>query len=133
MARMSSSNFNCTAVLSRFWVFWIRNTIRKVTIVVLVLMTSCQVSLNPNNGPVTAQPTMTIAARRNASGWPMARAVLVAKRPKNERWDIGLLSSRGVVPSFPHREMPALRKILRLRLDDELADHLGGRAVERLH
>jgi len=36
-------------------------------------------------------------------------------------------------PLFPHREMPALWKTLRLRLDYELADHLGGRAVERLH
>jgi len=28
----------------RFWVFWIRNTIRKVTTVVAVFTTSCQVS-----------------------------------------------------------------------------------------
>ena len=40
---------------SRFCVFWIRNTIRNVTIVVPVLMTSCHVSLKPNSGPVTAQ------------------------------------------------------------------------------
>ena len=32
-------------MVSRFCVFWIRNTIRNVTIVVDVLMTSCQVSL----------------------------------------------------------------------------------------
>ena len=32
------------AAVSRFWVFWRRNTIRKVTMVVLVLMMSCQVS-----------------------------------------------------------------------------------------
>src|SRR6266511_2213543 len=58
--------------------------------VVLVLMTSCQVSLNPKKGPVTAQPTMISTARRKASGSPMALAAPVAKRPKNERWYIGL-------------------------------------------
>ena len=36
---------------SRFCVLWMRNTIRKVMIVVPVLMTSCQVSLNPKDGP----------------------------------------------------------------------------------
>ena len=43
-ARMSSSSFRCSALASRFWVFWMRKTIRKVTIVVPVLMTSCQFS-----------------------------------------------------------------------------------------
>ena len=42
------------AAVSRFCVFWIRNTIRNVTMVVPVLMTSCQVSLKPNSGPVTS-------------------------------------------------------------------------------
>ena len=31
-------------VASRFWVFWIKNTIRNVMMVVPVLMTSCHVS-----------------------------------------------------------------------------------------
>ena len=44
LTRISSSSLACSAALSRFWVFWIRNTIRKVTIVVPVLMISCQVS-----------------------------------------------------------------------------------------
>lgn len=35
----------CMAAPSRFWVFWIRKTIRNVMIVVPVLMISCQVSL----------------------------------------------------------------------------------------
>jgi hypothetical protein len=35
-----------SAALTRFCVFWIRNTIRNVTIVVPVLMASCQVSEN---------------------------------------------------------------------------------------
>jgi len=43
-ARSSSSILRCRAWLSRFWVFWIRNTIRNVTMVVEVLMMSCQVS-----------------------------------------------------------------------------------------
>ena len=34
-----------TPSVSRFWVCWMRKTIRKVTIVVEVLITSCQVSL----------------------------------------------------------------------------------------
>jgi len=42
---MISSSLSCIASLSRFWVFWIRNTIRNVTIVVAVLITNCQVSL----------------------------------------------------------------------------------------
>ena len=42
-ARSSSSSFRCIARVSRFWVFWIRNTIRKVTMVVPVLITSCHV------------------------------------------------------------------------------------------
>ena len=33
-----------TDFASRFWVFWIRNTMRNVTMVVPVLMISCQVS-----------------------------------------------------------------------------------------
>ena len=52
---ISSASLSCNAIVSRFWVFWIRNTIRKVTIVVEVLITSCQVSLNPKNGPLIAQ------------------------------------------------------------------------------
>ena len=43
-ARISSSSLAWMAAPSRFWVFWIRNTIRKVMIVVEVLITSCQVS-----------------------------------------------------------------------------------------
>jgi hypothetical protein len=45
VAIISSSSFNCSASVSRSCVAWIRNTIRNVTIVVLILMTSCRVSL----------------------------------------------------------------------------------------
>ena len=44
IARSSSSSLAWIAAPSRFCEFWIRNTIRKVTIVVPVLITSCQVS-----------------------------------------------------------------------------------------
>src|SRR6266705_4264160 len=44
MARITSSNFKWMARASRFCVFWIRKTMRKVTIVVPVLIISCQVS-----------------------------------------------------------------------------------------
>src|SRR6185436_8266197 len=50
------------------------NTIRKVIIVVLVLITSCHVSENPNNGPLTAHPTINSNATRNDQGDPIARA-----------------------------------------------------------
>src|SRR5436190_22603637 len=55
-----------------------RKTIRKVTMVVAVLITSCQVSLNPKIGPVKAQITMVKRAIPNASGWPAARALFRA-------------------------------------------------------
>src|SRR5829696_2384911 len=64
MAWINSSSFRCTASASRFWVFWIRKTIRNVTIVVPVLMTSCQVSEKPKNGPETAHTRMTPTAAR---------------------------------------------------------------------
>ena len=61
-ARISSSSLAWMAAESRFCVFCTRNTIRKVTMVVPVLMTSCQTSEKPKIGPVTAQTT-TSAAR----------------------------------------------------------------------
>ena len=65
---------------SRFWVFWIRNTIRKVMMVVLVLMISCQVSLNLKIGPVAAQTTITASASMKVAGLPLRRAAAFAKR-----------------------------------------------------
>src|SRR4029450_1364705 len=91
IARINSSNFTWIASASRFWVFWIRKTIRKVTIVVPVLMTSCQVSLNPKSGPVRAHARITATARPNASGLPVARAVPLAKRVNQEVGFSGLL------------------------------------------
>ncbi len=45
IARMISSSLIWIASESRFWLAWMRNTMRKVTMVVPVLMVSCQVSL----------------------------------------------------------------------------------------
>ena len=45
VAKISSSSLSWRASVSRFWVFWIRKTIRNVMIVVPVLITSCHVSL----------------------------------------------------------------------------------------
>ena len=67
---ISSDSLSWIASVSRFWVCWIRNTIRNVTIVVEVLITSCQVSLKPNSGPVSAQTITNVVAVRKASGWP---------------------------------------------------------------
>ncbi len=52
---------------------------RKVTMVVPVLITSCQVSLKPNSGPVTNQTTITAAASMKVLGRPLVRAMLFAK------------------------------------------------------
>src|SRR5512132_341284 len=51
------------------------NTMRKVMMVVAVLITSCQVSLKSNRGPVTTQTTMTPTARVKVIGRPLARAL----------------------------------------------------------
>jgi hypothetical protein len=41
---MSPSNFAWIAALSRFWEFWITNTIKKVMTLVTVLAMSCHAS-----------------------------------------------------------------------------------------
>ena len=51
---------------------------RKVTIVVPVLMTSCQVSLKWKIGPLMIQAPTTLAARPKHSGWPVKRAARLA-------------------------------------------------------
>jgi hypothetical protein len=64
------------AMASRFWVFWIKKTIRKVTIVVPVLMISCQVSEKSKIGPVTTQMIIIVTAMINAQGVPTIWEVL---------------------------------------------------------
>jgi hypothetical protein len=51
-------------------VFWTRNTIRKVTIVVPVLMTSFQVSEKPNTGPESDQSNTVEHATAKDVGVP---------------------------------------------------------------
>src|SRR5947209_17258191 len=60
-----------------------RKTIRKVTIVVPVLMTSCQVFEKPKSGPLPAQMRITTNASRNAQADPTIAAVCSANRRKN--------------------------------------------------
>ena len=55
---------------------------RNVTMVVPVLMTSCQVSEKSKSGPVIAQTTITVTARMNAQGDPVASDVALAKDRK---------------------------------------------------
>src|SRR3954452_7461857 len=56
---------------------------RKVTIVVPVLMTNCQVSENWKSGPLMPHATTTPAANRKVEARPAASEVLLAKSPKN--------------------------------------------------
>src|SRR3989442_1054262 len=84
IAWISSSSLSCVAFASRFWVFWIRNTMRKVTIVVPVLITSCQVSEKPKIGPVTSHTRMTSTATVNAQAEPMVSETFVAVFPIRE-------------------------------------------------
>ena len=55
---------------------------RKVTIVVPVLITSCQVSLNPKSGPVTDHTTIIPTAIMNVAGLPVIVDIQRAIRPK---------------------------------------------------
>jgi hypothetical protein len=80
VARISSSSLRWSARESRFCVFWIRNTIRNVTIVVLVLMMSCQVSEKANAGPVMSQPRISATEAMNAYAEPTAFEALEAIR-----------------------------------------------------
>jgi len=53
---------------------------QNVTFGVPVLMTNCHVSLNLHIGPVIPHTSMIKAAIMNAAGWPVARAVHLAKQ-----------------------------------------------------
>jgi hypothetical protein len=75
VARISSSSLSWIAAVSRFWVFWMMNTIRKVTMVVEVLTRSCQVSLKPKNGPDSPHSTMIASAATKIVGRPASNAM----------------------------------------------------------
>ena len=67
---------------------WMRNTIRKVTMVVPVLMTSCQVSEKSKTGPVTAQTRTTPSAKAKAGTLPVKCVAREAKRSKTGAWSL---------------------------------------------
>src|ERR1044072_9398301 len=96
------------AAVSRFWVFWIRNTIRKVTMVVPVLMTSCQLSENLKIGPDTAQTTTMTTQRQKVTGRPAAVATTLAALEKDLlRFMAAQRSSLGPVPVWAGADMDA--------------------------
>ena len=71
IAATISFSFSWMASESLFCARWIRNTIRNVTIVVPVLITSCQVSEKWKIGPVTSQTTITARRAANAHELPV--------------------------------------------------------------
>jgi hypothetical protein len=78
-----------------------RKTIRNVTIVVPVLMTSCHVSLKPKKGPEMAHNIRTAVASENAPGRPAARDVHLANRVKMEGDFFGfMLTHPGIGPEL---------------------------------
>src|SRR3954452_22268822 len=101
---MSSSSFTWIAAESRFCEFWIRNTIRKVMMVVPVLITSCQVSENPKKGPEIAQTTTVPRARTNTQALPTSREPTFATSANSLLKTPGFLGGRapevGTVQAF---------------------------------
>src|SRR5258705_12324058 len=76
--------------------------------VVLVLMTSCQVSLKPNNGPLSAHTRMTPTATKNVTGRPDTWAVHLVSRVNHERDLVGLM-----VRGCYHSRIPSMFRTLR--------------------
>src|SRR5688572_16813353 len=68
-----------------------RNTIKKVMMVVPVFITNCQVSLKPNRGPLTAQTTIISTATTNVAGLPAIRDVHFANRENHDFDFVGLI------------------------------------------
>src|SRR5437016_188509 len=89
MAATSSLSLRWMACASLFWARWMRNTIRKVTMVVLVLMTSCQVSEKAKKGPLTSQMMIESTASPNAAELPdqsVARRESRARKGSRGGW-----------------------------------------------
>jgi hypothetical protein len=118
--------------------------------VVPVLVTSCHVSENPNNGPDTAHTTMTATAPRRVGGDPSARVAAAAARSNRSfiamPWrDAGALGGSRTRPSsvgVVHEGATAARERLHPRhplgipvpLKDDLAPARGAdEAVAFLH
>jgi len=66
---------------------------RNVTIVVPVLITGCQVSLQWKMGPLIAHAATTHAASAKADGCPVAWAVVLANRVNQELDFAGAMTS----------------------------------------
>src|SRR5271155_4410197 len=71
------------------------NTIRKVTMVVPVFMTSCQVSEKWNKGPVIPQTTIIITATANAHLDPSQPEAVAANFP-NQSLIVLTFTSNGI-------------------------------------
>src|SRR3982750_2453682 len=99
LARIISSSLAWMAALSRFWVLWIRNTIRKVMMVVEVLITNCQVSEKPNSGPLAAQAATRTTQTRKVTGRPVQWATKLATGVKVLDSDMAGTPSGGDDPS----------------------------------
>src|SRR5262252_4342206 len=93
-----------------------RKTIKNVTIVVPVLMTNCHVSLKPKTGPVPAQTTITMTATRKATGRPVARAVHLAKRVKQDLDLVGRIVVLPCLEEASHRLSSSVRAAMVDRL-----------------
>ena len=81
-AEINSLSFICMALESLFCAFWIRKTMRNVTMVVPVLITICHTSENLNTGPVAAQIITKILAPIKAPGLPAKQAAQSANLSK---------------------------------------------------
>ena len=84
---------------------------RNVTMVVPVLMTSCQVSENANKGPLIAQIATAATAMKKAAGVPMAAAVVSHQRRKCSRMfaDVDCADGRGCVRSAQLSRLRSVR------------------------
>lgn len=101
-----------------------RNTIRKVTMVVVVLITSCQVSENPNTGPRSAYATTRPRQSTKASGRPVHFEMVLANPVKTR-----------VMPCIERkRQSRRVSSVLRYPLGQTVgaSGELGAAAVERL-
>src|SRR6266478_4250418 len=92
-----------------------RNTMRKVMIVVPVLMTSCHVSLKLKIGPVMAQIVTTAAARKKIAGLPQKSEAWRAKRPNQSACSGTRFFARFVLSFFMYKQVIALRCVPLLR------------------
>lgn len=103
-----------------------RNTIRKVTIVVPVLIRSCQVSLYPNNGPVT--PDNDGEQRETESdrvACHFGYALRKFRKPREQILHVDLLTANGTSTMTGRTRSKWLSKHVSEELRITVASHLG--------